>query len=150
MEPTTFAEESGPSTTIVGKLLSRFKTMTPEELQSLDAMPTKRFVLPEASVDVMRVRLVEEYTVDGVGTDTVELSGWIAVRHGKPRKRPGTKELSWNTAIIDTEFLGMDLRGYSEVFGPVFVQLDPQLRSLGHVGSIEDDACYMGALWGGK
>jgi hypothetical protein len=114
--------------------------------QDLESMPTidpEPLVLPEPGLDLMRARVVETYTVDGVGTDTVELAGWIAVRHGLPRADGGSA-VTWDTATIDTEFVAMDLRGHSEIFGEVRVTLNDHKRSLGQVGG---KACPVDADW---
>lgn len=106
------------------------------DLDALPALPIERFKLPVAGIDLMRARVVETYEIFGVGTDTVELSGWIAVRHGNPRPAPGFSKVEWGTAVIPTEFVGMDLRGTSEIFGPVRVRLNPDQPSRGEVGAI--------------
>src|SRR5947209_10613787 len=85
----------------------------------------------------MRVRLEETYTVKGIGKDTVELTGWIAVRHGASRPAPGFRTVSWQTAVTDTEFVGLDLHGESNVFGPVHVTLDSSRPTIGQVGRID-------------
>jgi hypothetical protein len=110
------------------------------DFASLDSLPpiaVRAYQLPTPSVDVMRVRLEESYTVEGVGEDTVELAGWIAVRHGAPRPAAGYSEVSWATAVTDTEFVGMDLRGESRLFGPVHVTLDSTRPAIGQVGQID-------------
>src|SRR5947209_2176618 len=84
----------------------------------------------------MRVRLEETYTVKGIGKDTVELTGWIAVRHGASRPAPGFHTVSWQTAVTDTEFVGLDLQGESKTFGPVHVTLDSSRPAIGQVGHI--------------
>jgi len=94
------------------------------DLNSLPSIPVERFALPEAGVDVMRVRLEETYDVAGVGKDTVELRGWIAVKHDNSRPALGETDLSWETAVTDTEFVAMELRGDSPIFGPVHITLD--------------------------
>lgn len=106
------------------------------DLNSLAAIPVERFALPEAGVDVMRVRLEETYDVAGVGKDTVELRGWIAVKHDNSRPALGETELAWNTAVTDTEFVAMDLRGDSPIFGPVHITLDKENTSKGRVGKL--------------
>lgn len=121
----------------IAKLTQELESMTPSRLNSLEPIPIRRFELPSSGVDVMRARLRETYTIDGIGTDTVELTGWIAVKHDNARPVQGEVELNWNTAVVDTEFLAMDVSGYSEVFGPVQVTLDRSRPSRGQVGRIE-------------
>lgn len=117
----------------IAALLSDMKTA---DLATLPALPLQRYVLPPAGVDVMRVRIEETYNVAGVGTDTVELTGWIAARHDNPRAAEGETEIRWGTAIVDTEFVGLELEGYSEVFGPVRITLDRTVPSTGQVGNL--------------
>ena len=107
-----------------------------EDVKALPALPVAPFVLPEPGVDVMRVVMDETYDVAGVGVDTVELRGWIAVKHDNARPAEGQTDTRWGTAVMDTEFVGMDLRGESEIFGPVVVSLNSQVRSAGQVGMV--------------
>jgi hypothetical protein len=104
------------------------------DVYALPSLPVERFELPRPSVDVMRARVEEIYDVDGIGVDTVTLRGWIAVKHDNPRPAVGQTEVSWNTAITPTEFVGLDLQGESRTFGTVHVRLDPSRHSLGAVG----------------
>ncbi|HYG82894.1 MAG TPA: DUF6073 family protein [Pyrinomonadaceae bacterium] len=117
----------------ISGLLAEMETV---DLASLPALPVERFALPPAGVDVMRVRLEESYDIAGVGKDTVELSGWIAVKHSNTRPSEGATEVTWKTAVTDTEFVGMDLRGESKIFGPVRVRLNQDHRTIGRVGRI--------------
>jgi ketosteroid isomerase-like protein len=117
----------------ISGLLAEMETI---DLASLPALPVERFSLPPSGVDVMRVRLDESYDVAGVGKDTVELTGWIAVKHSNTRPVEGQTEVKWGTAITDTEFVGMDLRGESKIFGPIRVRLNQNQRTIGHVGAI--------------
>jgi hypothetical protein len=119
---------------IIADLLKSVQNVNLSELQ---AIPAKPFTLPPAGVDVMRVRMEETYTIDGVGTDTVELSGWIAAKHDNARPLPGQTEVTWGTAVIDTEFVGLELHGTSKIFGPVSVRLTPGAPSFGQVGAFE-------------
>ena len=113
----------------IASLVNDMKNMDSRQLETLRPVEVKSLMLPGPSVDVMRVRLEETYTIDGVGKDTVELTGWIAVRHGASRPAPGETLVSWATAVTDTEFVGLELRGESEVFGPVHVTLDSSSRA---------------------
>lgn len=121
----------------IASFLREMDSMTPVRLNALEPIPINRFELPGSGVDVMRARLRETYSVDGVGKDTVELTGWIAVKHDNARPTKGEVELTWNTAVVDTEFVAMNLTGHSEVFGPVHVTLDRSRPSRGQVGRIE-------------
>lgn len=121
----------------IAAFMQEMKSMTPTRLNDLEPIPVQQYELPGSGIDVMRARLEETYSVDGVGTDTVELTGWIAVKHDNARPAKGETELNWNTAVVDTEFVAMDLTGTSEVFGPVHVTLDRSRPSRGQVGRIE-------------
>ena len=61
--------------------------MSKIDVDKLAALEMKPLQLPEPGVDVMRVRLEETYDIAGVGKDTVELRGWIAVKHDNTRPR---------------------------------------------------------------
>jgi ketosteroid isomerase-like protein len=118
----------------IAGLLDEMKTV---DLSKLTPLPAERFTLPPAGVDVMRVRLEETYEIEGIGRDTVELVGWIAAKHDNARPADGETEVRWGTAIVDTEFVGLELRGESKLFGPVRVHLDPDHRSIGQVGKLD-------------
>ncbi len=120
----------------IASLVNEMNSLNFDKLESLPAVNVKAYSLPGPSVDVMRVRLEETYTIQGVGEDTVELTGWIAVRHGASRPAPGESTVTWSTAVTDTEFVGLELRGESEVFGPVRVTLDESRPAIGQVGKI--------------
>jgi hypothetical protein len=120
----------------IAALVDEMGTMDFASLEALPPIDVRSHQLPGASVDVMRVRLEETYTIQGVGEDTVELTGWIAVRHGASRPAPGFNTVSWETAVTDTEFVGLELRGESKVFGPVHVSLDSSRPAIGQVGRI--------------
>lgn len=120
----------------IASLVNEMNKMDFGRLEKLQPVQVKSYTLPGPSVDVMRVRLEETYTIDGIGKDTVELTGWIAVRHGASRPAAGEKTVSWATAVTDTEFVGLELRGESEVFGPVRVTLDESRPAIGQVGKI--------------
>jgi hypothetical protein len=130
------ASSSNDSTKIAA-LVNEMNSLDFAKLEQLPSVEVKSYTLPGASVDVMRVRLEETYTIDGIGEDTVELTGWIAVRHGASRPAAGETTVSWNTAVTDTEFVGLELRGESEVFGPVRVSLDSSRPAIGQVGKID-------------
>jgi len=131
------AEPESSDAVKIASLVKDLNHLTPSTLGELDALPIRAYEIPPAGVDVMRARLTETYSVDGVGTDQVELSGWIAVRHGQARPADGEIEVKWGTAVLTTEFVGMDLQGHSNLFGPVHVRLDNSRRSVGAVGKIE-------------
>ncbi|MBO0858058.1 MAG: hypothetical protein J2P21_06295 [Chloracidobacterium sp.] len=111
-------------------------TLASSDVNALPALNSPSFTLPKAGVDVMRVRMEEAYTIDGVGTDTVELRGWIATKHSNPYPVSGNTVVKWGTAQIDTEFVGLQLEGQSKIFGPVKVRLNSSERSIGSVGAL--------------
>lgn len=120
----------------IAKLVLEMTEMPAEQLSSLDPLPVRRFELPPPGVDVMRARLTETYTVEGIGEDTVELTGWIAVKHYDTRPVQAGSDISWDTAVTSTQFVGMGLTGQSELFGRVEVGLTGQ-QPIGEVGRIE-------------
>jgi ketosteroid isomerase-like protein len=111
-------------------------SMSDQQLDSLAPLPMEKFKLPSASVDIMRVRMEESYDVKGIGKDTVQLHGWIAVIHDNPRPVAGATEARWGTATTPTSFVGLELKGNSELFGPVHVTFDPTQPSNGAVGAL--------------
>lgn len=123
--------------TDAGRVERLLEEMKAADLDKLDALPVEPFKIPDASVDVMRVRLEETYEVAGVGRDTVELRGWIAARIDNARPARGETEVRWGSAVSDTEFVGMELRGESAKFGPVFVRINREQPSKGQVGALE-------------
>jgi hypothetical protein len=120
----------------VNALLSEMNSMSDQQLDSLAPLPMEKFKLPSASVDIMRVRMEESYDVKGIGKDTVQLHGWIAVIHDNPRPVAGATEARWGTATTPTSFVGLELKGNSELFGPVHVTFDPTQPSNGAVGAL--------------
>ncbi|HEX4951997.1 MAG TPA: DUF6073 family protein [Thermoanaerobaculia bacterium] len=122
---------AGPSDeVVVAAVVNEMNALNSVQLAALDAIPPQPYTLPDPGVDVMRVRLEESYTIDGIGEDTVELTGWIAVTHGKP------STAKWSTAVTDTQFVAMTLTGESKLFGPVVVTLDATRPAVGKVGRI--------------
>lgn len=120
-----------------GKILQALGEMNKIDLEKLVPIEITPFQLPGSGVDIMRVKIDEHYRIDGIGEDTVELTGWVAVAHTRARPAFGEKEVSWETAISDTEFVGMDLRGHSEIFGPVQVSIDHSIPPVGAVGKLD-------------
>lgn len=126
----------------IDTLLEEIRTL---DIASMPALPVTPYELPRAGVDVMRARVDEIYRIDGVGVDTVELRGWIAVMHDNPRLAEGEEDLEWGTAVIPTRFVGLDLRGSSEIFGDIRVTLDDTHPSDGEVGMVAPPAVAAGA-----
>ena len=92
-------------------------------------IPVPPFTLPPAGVDVMQVNMVETYTINGVGTDTVSLSGTLVTSRGTPLLGPGQTTQSWDTSTVVSQFTWLNLSGTSPIFGPVQVTLDPNRPS---------------------
>lgn len=121
----------------ISDLVSQMRGTSPSELARMTSVPLPRYQYPNPSVDVMRVRMTERYRIDGLGEDSVSLSGWIAVAHGAPSPAPGEHSAAWGKAIVETQFVGLELRGQSDIFGPVEISLDAGMPSLGAVGKLE-------------
>jgi hypothetical protein len=120
----------------LASLVSDMKSLDSHGLAIMQPIPIRQYEVPGPGVDVMRARLEETYTIDGVGTDTVQLSGWIAVTHGQAYTADGTKEVKWENAILPTQFVEMDLNSESKLFGKVHVGLDKSKPVFGKVGRI--------------
>lgn len=127
-------------------LLREFGSISWQRLASLAPLEVQPYTLPGPGVQVMRAELEETYEIEGIGRDTVQLRGWIAVSHAAPRAAKGETLVTWNTAVMDTEFVGLDLHGESTIFGPIHVQLDTSRPALGQVGRIEIPALARYAL----
>jgi hypothetical protein len=121
----------------ISSLVSRLETLTPARVDALEPLEVRRFEVPGPSVDVMRAQIVETYAIEGIGEDTVQLSGWVAVKHFNARPVDGSDTVTWENAVVDTQFVGMDLRGHSDLFGPVVVKLDAERPVQGQVGRIQ-------------
>jgi hypothetical protein len=128
------ATEPGPDKEVIANLVREARTA---DISALPALPAKPYTLPAAGIEVMRVQMEETYTIAGVGTDTVQLRGWIAARHDTPRPVAGQTKVSWDTAVIDTEFVGLELKGESKIFGTVQVSLAADQPARGQVGAID-------------
>ncbi|HEV2762577.1 MAG TPA: DUF6073 family protein, partial [Pyrinomonadaceae bacterium] len=133
----TTAEAAAHALTDAARVEMLLEEMKVAKLDELSPLPVEPFKIPGASVDVMRVRLEETYEVEGIGRDTVELHGWIAARIDNARPARGETDVRWGTAVSDTEFVGMELRGESAKFGPVVVRINHKQPSKGQVGALE-------------
>jgi hypothetical protein len=121
----------------IASLVQEMEGMSPAQLAALEPIEVQPYTLPPAGVDVMRARLSETYEIDGVGRDTVELTGWIAVRRDDPRLAPDETEMAWGKTIIDTQFIALELHGHSNLFGDVNITLDKERPAYGQVGKID-------------
>lgn len=116
----------------IAAVINRMKSV---DVDSLPAIEAKKFSIPDASIHVMRVKLQENYSIDGIGSDRVDLTGWIVVRQDAPVvEKPVSKEDLWNHASVKTEFVALELKGFSDLFGRVDVSLDPEIPATGLVG----------------
>src|SRR4051794_25583405 len=89
--------------------------------------------VPPAGVDHIDITLHETYTVEGVGSDTVELKGTLISDRGEPLIDPDRGEVDWETTAVVASFRALNVRGKSDVFGPVHVGLDHTQPSFGLV-----------------
>ncbi|MEM9293965.1 MAG: DUF6073 family protein, partial [Acidobacteriota bacterium] len=121
----------------IAALVNEMSGIDADRLESLRPLAVRQYEIPEDSVDVMRARITETYVIDGIGEDTVELAGWVAVKHFDARPIEGATDLTWNTLVVDTQFIAMELSGNSKLFGPVSVSLDESSPVTGQVGQIE-------------
>jgi hypothetical protein len=137
---------NGQDSARIASLVDDMQKMTYDQIEAMQPVEVKPYTLPGPSADVMRARLQETYKVAGIGEDTVELTGWIVVRHGASRPAPGFSNVSWSTAVTDTEFVAMDLHGVSKMFGPVNVSLDHTRPAIGQVGRIHAPELAIQAL----
>jgi len=140
------AAASSQDSARIAALVDEMQKMTPAQIEALQPIEVKPYTLPGPSADVMRARLQETYNVAGIGQDTVELTGWIVVRHGASRPAPGFSNVSWDTAITDTEFVALELHGESKMFGPVDVTLDHTRPAIGKVGRFDAPELAIQAL----
>jgi hypothetical protein len=131
------AAPAASDTVRIASLVGEMENLGFAKVESLPSINVKPYTLPGASVDVMRVRLQETYEIAGIGNDTVDLSGWIAVRHGASRAANRQLPVSWGNSITDTEFVGLELQGQSSIFGPVRVSLDSARPAVGQVGNFD-------------
>ena len=97
-------------------------------------MPTvEPFTIPPAGVDTVDITLEETYEVEGVGKDTVKLSGTLVADRGAPLIDPVGGKSDWETSTVVASFRSLTAHGESEVFGPIHVTLDHQTPSFGSV-----------------
>ncbi len=94
--------------------------------------------LPAAGIDVVDITMEETYNVDGIGRDTITLTGTLVADRGAPLiafgAKPGARHRpDWKTAAVVAKFTSLELSGKSDVFGPVLVRLDPSTPSYGMV-----------------
>lgn len=95
----------------------------------------ERFTLPEAGTDVVDITIEETYSVDGVGQDTVLLRGTLEAERATPLVGSGEKAARWDSALVVARFTALHLRGQSDVFGPIEVELDDSTPAFGAVQS---------------
>jgi hypothetical protein len=93
----------------------------------------KEFTVPEAGIDTVDITIEETYEVKGVGQDTVQLKGTLVADRTAPLIGPGKRTVDWETSTVVARFTHLDVRGKSDVFGPVRVVLDRRMPSFGVV-----------------
>jgi hypothetical protein len=89
--------------------------------------------LPAAGMDTTIITIHEQYQVEGVGEDTVELRGTLVADRAAPLVGHGAERADWENATVVARFTSLDLSGTSDVFGPVHAVLDPRTPSFGAV-----------------
>lgn len=93
----------------------------------------KRLTLPPAGADTVQITIQETYEVEGVGRDTVELSGVLIANRTVPLLEHGKRKPNWETATVVAQFTSLKLTGKSPLFGTVKVTLDKSAPSFGVV-----------------
>jgi hypothetical protein len=96
-------------------------------------MDVERFSVPDAGIDTVDITLEETYEVEGVGSDTVKLTGTLVANRTAPLLGHGQREVNWETSTVVARFSALNVRGESKVFGPVNVVLDERIPSFGVV-----------------
>lgn len=93
----------------------------------------KPVTLPRAGTDAVDITIVETYEVEGIGRDQVTLKGVLTTERATPLLGFGVAEHSWDNSTVVAKFTSLDLKGQSDVFGPVNVKLDPSTAGFGVV-----------------
>lgn len=89
--------------------------------------------LPEAGSDSVNITIEETYEVEGIGRDRVTLKGILTSERAAPLLGFGVAEHSWDESTVVAKFTSLDLKGQSDVFGPINVKLDPSTVGFGVV-----------------
>jgi hypothetical protein len=89
--------------------------------------------LPPAGRDVVRIVMEETYDIQGVGKETVQLSGTLTAERATPLMGFGEREQSWQNSTVVAKFTRLQLEGTSRLFGKVKVSLDPRQPAYGVV-----------------
>jgi uncharacterized protein DUF6073 len=95
----------------------------------MSPVPVKERTVPKAGIDTIEITIEETYQVQGVGKDTVRLQGTLIADRTVPLVGYGQKKVDWKTAAVVARFTSLQLKGESDVFGPVSVVLDPTVPS---------------------
>jgi hypothetical protein len=90
----------------------------------------KEHTVPKAGIDTVDITIEETYEVEGLGRDTVQLNGTLVANRTVPLFDLGKKSADWKTAAVVAHFTSLDVKGDSNVFGPVRAVLDPLAPSL--------------------
>lgn len=118
---------------VVGAQLGNAPSQAEDPEREYHGIIVEPFTLPEAGIDRVRIELVETYDIEGVGRDTVTLTGMLVTRRLTPLLAHGTTEVSWETSTVFAVFDELNVEGRSDLFGDVFVTLDPSEPSGGGV-----------------
>lgn len=97
------------------------------------AIEVKRFSIPPAGIDIVDITLKETYSVEGVGEDTITLTGELEAHRTAPMVDPKEKREDWESTTVAAIFTNLSVSGESKLFGPVRVTLDRSMPSIGVV-----------------
>ena len=92
-----------------------------------------QFTLPPAGTDIVAITMEESYEIEGIGQDTVTLTGTLVAERATPLLGFESETVEWETSTVVARFSGLNLHGESEVFGPVDVFLDPRTPAMAAV-----------------
>lgn len=93
------------------------------------------YTVPSAGTDIVEITLEETYDVEGVGTDTVVLTGTLIAERAAPLLGHGAHAVDWKTATVTAKFTTLAVSGQSSVFGPVSVTLDSRSSAMAMVSA---------------
>jgi hypothetical protein len=115
----------------------------PEIRRNCMGIRVKPLTIPNAGIDTIDVTIEETYDVQGLGKDTVTLTGTLVADRGVPLLRLGEKKVGWNSAMVVANFTSLKLSGESNVFGTVKVSLDKSMPAVAVA-----NACHCSAAIG--
>lgn len=97
------------------------------------ALEVERFSIPPEGIDIVDITLKETYNVEGVGEDTILLTGELEAHRTAPMIGHGEKSENWESTTVAAVFTNLSVTGESKLFGPVRVTLDRSMPSMGVV-----------------